>query len=113
MGICLILCMRNEQKFIGRPLKCRYVKQSPQTTYFKPRGIPLSNLDEICLTIDEFEAIRLADYHKMYHADAAKKMGISRQTFGRIIAIAHQKIGDVIVNGKAIKIEGGNYNIKE
>ena len=104
--------MQNEQNIIGRPQKCRFVKESPSSTYFKPRGIPLSNLDEVSLTIDEFEAIRLADYKKLYHADSAKKMGVSRQTFGRIIASAHKKIGDGIVNGKAIKIEGGCYNFK-
>ena len=95
-----------------RPFKCRRVCGTPGTDYFKPRGIPLSDLQEISLTIDEFEAIRLADLEGLYQEDAAKSMDISRQTFGNIIATAHKKIADAIVNGKALKIEGGK-DIKE
>ena len=90
-----------------RPFKCRRVCGTPGTDYFKPRGIPLSDLQEIGLTIAEFEAIRLADLEELYQEDAAKKMDISRQTFGNIIAAAHKKIADAIVNGQALKIEGG------
>ena len=113
MSICLILSVQKDKNFVGRPKKCRFVKESPAITYLKPRGIPLSNLEEISLTVDEYEAIRLADYKKLYHVDAAKEMNISRQTFSRILSAAHQKIGDSIINGKAIKIKGGKYNIKE
>ena len=95
-----------------RPFKCRRVCGTPGADYFKPRGIPLSALQEIGLTIDEFEAIRLADLEELYQDDAANKMAISRQTFGNIVAAAHKKIADAIVNGKALKIEGGK-NIKE
>ena len=112
MGICLILYMKNPHKSnVGRPQKCRFVKNSPQVTYYKPRGIPMSQLSEIVLTIDELESIRLADMKGLYQEDAAEKMGISRQTFGRIIASARKKISNGIINGKAIKIEGGNYNL--
>ena len=90
-----------------RPFKCRRVCGNPTADYFKPRGIPVSALKEINLTIDEFEAIRLADLEGMYQEDAAKKMNISRQTFGNIIESAHKKIADSIVNAKALKIEGG------
>ena len=89
-----------------RPFKCRRICGTPETDYFKPRGIPLSDLQEVGLTIDEFEALRLADLEELYQEDAAKKMDISRQTFGNIIATAHKKIADAIVNGKALKIEG-------
>lgn len=90
-----------------RPFKCRRVCGNPVASYFKPRGIPVSVLKEISLTIDEFEAIRLADLGGLYQEDAAKKMNISRQTFGNIIESAHKKIADSIVNAKALKIEGG------
>ena len=111
MGICLILFMNNNRfKAVGRPQKCRFVKTSPLHTYFKPRGIPLTNLDEVCVTVDEIEAIRLADYEGLYHEKAAKKMDVSRQTFGRILASAHKKVGEGLIKGKAIKIKGGNYN---
>ena len=90
-----------------RPFKCRRVCGTPGTDYFKPRGIPLSDLQEIDLTIAEFEAIRLADLEELYQEDAAKKMNISRQTFGNIINSAHKKIADVLLHAKALKIEGG------
>jgi len=64
-------------------------------------------LEEINLTLDELEAIRLADLEGLYQEDAAKKMNISRQTFGNIINSAHKKIADALLNAKALKIEGG------
>ena len=64
-------------------------------------------LEEINLTLDELEAIKLADFDGLYQEDAAKKMDISRQTFGNIINSAHKKIADVLLNAKALKIEGG------
>jgi predicted DNA-binding protein (UPF0251 family) len=73
--------------------------------YFKPRGIPLFQLEETGLDMDELESVHLADYEGLYHEDAAVKMGISRATFGRILNNARRKIADAIVNGKALKIE--------
>lgn len=89
-----------------RPCKCRHIACQPQCTYFKPRGIPLAALDEVQLKADEFEAVRLSDLEGLYQEEAARKMQVSRQTFGNIILTAHKKIADAIVNGKAIKIEG-------
>jgi hypothetical protein len=85
----------------------------PDKNYFKPRGIPTVDLEEIVLSLDEFEAIRLADYEQLYQEEAAAQMNISRQTFGRIIEAAHKKIADVLLNGKALKIEGGEVNLNE
>jgi len=65
-------------------------------------------LEEVVVALDELEAIRLADLEGLYHEAAAEKMGLSRQTFGRIIEAARRKIADCLVNGKALKIEGGN-----
>lgn len=90
-----------------RPKCRRRVCGMPDKNYFKPRGIPSVDLEEITLTLDEFEAIRLADYEQLYQEEAAAQMNISRQTFGRIIDTAHKKIADVLLNGKALKIEGG------
>ncbi|MCX5688084.1 MAG: DUF134 domain-containing protein [Candidatus Omnitrophica bacterium] len=92
---------------MARPCRCRRIRCNPDTNYFKPRGIPLEMLEEINLTLDELEAIRLADLEEMYQEDAAKKMNISRQTFGNIVNSAHKKIADVLLNAKALKIEGG------
>ena len=90
-----------------RPCRCRRIRCRPDTNYFKPRGIPLDALEEVNLTLDELEAIRLADLAGLYQEDAAKKMNISRQTFGNIINSAHKKIADALLNAKALKIEGG------
>jgi predicted DNA-binding protein (UPF0251 family) len=74
---------------------------------FKPAGIPLREIDQVVMTLDEFEAIRLADLAQMYQEKAAKQMGISRPTFSRIIDSAHRKLADALVHGKALLIEGG------
>jgi len=87
-----------------RPRKCRRVRCEVTADYFKPRGIPLSNLEEVVLAIDELEAIRLADVEGLYHEDAAAKMGVSRATFGRTLELARKKIAGCILGGKAIRI---------
>jgi predicted DNA-binding protein (UPF0251 family) len=92
---------------MARPFKCRTIGCRPDTNYFKPRGIPLDELEEITLGIDEFEAVRLADLLGLYQEEAAVKMKVSRQTFGNMIAVARKKIADCLANGKALKIEGG------
>jgi predicted DNA-binding protein (UPF0251 family) len=83
----------------------------PESTYFKPRGIPLSTLEEVVLTVDECEAIRLADLESLYQEKAAERMKVSRQTFGRIIESAHKKVAEALVKGKALKIEGGEFEM--
>jgi len=94
--------------------KCiRHISSQPNVKYYKPFGIPMRMLSEVIINLDEFEAIRLADFKGLYQEEAAKKMNISRQTFGRIVESAHKKIADAIINGKAIKIEGGNIEIKQ
>ena len=94
---------------MSRPRLCRRVRFNPCSTFFKPRGIPLAFLEEVILSFDEFEAIRLADLEESYQDEGAKKMGISRQTFGRILEQAHKKVAECLVQGKALKIEGGDY----
>ena len=77
----------------------------PGATYFKPRGIPLVNLDEVVLHLDELEALRLADHEGLYHEEAAVRMNVSRATFGRILDGARRKVAGAIINGNALKIE--------
>ena len=96
---------------MARPRNCRRVGSMPESNYFKPRGIPLSMLEEVILTVDEFEAIRLADLEGLYQEQAAEKMNVSRQTFGRIIESAHKKVAEALVKGKALKIEGGEFEM--
>ena len=96
---------------MARPINCRRVGSVPQSDYFKPRGIPLSVLEEVVLTVDELEAVRLADLEGLYQEQAAEKMNVSRQTFGRIIESAHKKVAEALVQGKALKIEGGEFEM--
>lgn len=94
-----------------RPRQCRRVAQLPQVTYYKPRGVPLAMLQQVALTVDELEAIRLADLEGLYQEQAALKMNVSRQTFGRILDSAHAKVADALTHGKALSIEGGPVEV--
>ncbi len=96
---------------MARPRNCRRVGSIPESNYFKPRGIPLSMLEEVVLTVDECEAIRLADLESLYQEQAAGKMKVSRQTFGRIIESAHKKVAEALVKGKALRIQGGEFEM--
>jgi uncharacterized protein len=87
-----------------RPQKNRTVKCNPTAYYYKPQSIPLSELEEVILEIDELESLRLADYLALSHEQAAVNMKISRATFGRIVERARNKVVDVILHGKAIRI---------
>lgn len=94
-----------------RPRKHRLVAYAPDVSYFKPRGIPMIKLNEVQLTVDEREAIRLADLSGLSHEAAGRQMGVSRATFGRIIQRARRIVADALIGGKAIRIEGGDYQI--
>lgn len=83
----------------------------PEATYFKPAGIPLRVLDEVRLSVEEAEAIRLKDLEGLEQEQGAEKMNISRPTFQRVLASARQKIADALLNSKAIRIEGGNFQM--
>lgn len=90
-----------------RPKKTRWVSRVPGERCFRPLCRPLNKLKGVCLTLDEFEAVRLADLEGMKQIDAAKKLRVSRPTFSRIVSSARNKIADGLVNIKAIRIEGG------
>jgi predicted DNA-binding protein (UPF0251 family)/DNA-directed RNA polymerase subunit RPC12/RpoP len=98
---------------LARPIKPKLVGEAPRTDYFKPRGIPLADLEEITLNVEELEALRLVDLEGMYQEDAAREMGISRQTIQRMITEARAKVIEALVAGKALRIEGGSYILKE
>lgn len=86
--------------------KCkRHVECTPDSYFYKPMGIPKCELDIVHMSLDELEAIRLADKEGMYQEAAAEKMKISRQTFGRILTEAHRKVAEALVEGKGIQIE--------
>jgi predicted DNA-binding protein (UPF0251 family)/predicted Fe-Mo cluster-binding NifX family protein len=98
---------------MARPCKCRRIACIPGTTYFKPAGVPMSLLEENCLSFEEMEAIRLRDLEHLEQADGARQMNISRPTFQRVLGSARRKIADSLISGKALRVEGGNYEIQE
>jgi predicted DNA-binding protein (UPF0251 family) len=90
-----------------RPYCPRRVARLPGVVYFKPAGIPLRELEEQILTLDEFEALRLADVEGKQHVEGARIMGVSRQTFSRILARARHTVASCLTSGMAVRIEGG------
>jgi len=92
----------------GRPKKYRIVRKDPRISQFSPRGKP-GRPDEVNLTMDQFEAIRLAEYQGMSQKEAARSMHISQQTFSRILKAGRKVLADALVNGKIIRIQGGFY----
>jgi predicted DNA-binding protein (UPF0251 family) len=85
----------------------RRIAGVPEVTLFKPSGVPASVIEHVILNFDEVEALRLADLDGLYQEQAAERMSISRPTFARIIERARRKVADALVNGKAIRMEGG------
>jgi len=96
---------------MSRPFKCRRVAFVPGVTYFKPAGIPLRSLQEVRLSLEEAEALRLKDLEGLDQEQGAAKMNVSRPTFQRVLASARKKMADALLNGKALRIEGGNFEI--
>ena len=96
-----------------RPKRCRRVSLLPNCQLFKPAGVPAGSLSEVVLTVDEFEALRLADHEGFYQEKAAERMGVSRQTFGRIVESARKKVAQVLVEGLVLRIEGGNVEMAD
>jgi uncharacterized protein len=90
-----------------RPYCCRRILGMPGAPLFKPVGIPARALEVVAMTLDELEAIRLTDLEGLYQEEAARRMGVSRATLGRILAAAHRKVADALTGGKALRIEGG------
>lgn len=84
----------------------------PGVAYFKPAGIPLRILEEVVVTLDEVESLRLADLEGLYQEKAAEQMKISRPTFSRLIESAHKKVAEALVEGKALRLEGGPVQMK-
>ncbi len=91
----------------------RRVHQEPPVSVFKPAGIPARDLDEILITVDEFEAIRLADFEGMSQREASVTMQISQPTFNRVLSSARSKIAKGLVQGDVLRIEGGRYLLED
>ena len=96
-----------------RPKRCRRIASLPNFAFFKPAGVPGRTLQTVELTVDEYEALRLTDYEGLHQEQAAERMGVSRQTLGRIAASARKKVAKVLVEGMALRIEGGAVEMAE
>ncbi len=94
-----------------RPRKCRIVRSSPLARFYKPRGIPLCDLEVVRLKDEEWEAIQLNDYRGMEQVEAAKQMGISRPTFSRVLASARTAVAKALVEGGALEIGGCDFHL--
>ena len=93
-----------------RPRKPRFVSGYPTLTAFIPEGVPVTG--EVSLSVEEFEAVRLSDFEGLDQESAANLMEVSRQTYGRILARARHCISEALITGKALKIEGGDYEFR-
>lgn len=100
-----------EQCRRGRPKLPRTIGSAPEATYFKPRGVPLVDLEMVTLSYEELEALRLVDLLGMEQEAAARKMGITRKPLWTELRRARAKVTDALVNGKAIEINGGNFTV--
>jgi len=89
-----------------RPFKNRKVSAEPRAYYFKPRAVPLCELEEVTLQLDELQALKCSELERKEQAAGAAEMKVSRQTYGNILASARRKLADAVVNGKALKITG-------
>lgn len=94
-----------------RPPKRRRIKNIPHIRFFKPAGIPGRKLEEVLLSLEEVEALRLKDLQGLNQNESAQKMNISRPTFQRIITKAHEKVAEALLEGKALRFEGGDYEL--
>ncbi len=90
--------------FMPRPKRNRQIRFSPNITYFKPQGVPMRCLEQVDISLDELEAIRLKYIEDNNNKEGAKQMKISSATFQRLIVSSIKKITDGLVQGKAIKI---------
>ncbi|WPC75990.1 DUF134 domain-containing protein [Vibrio porteresiae] len=89
---------------MARPKLPRNICGSPPNSCFKPNGIPMSELEQLELALDEFEALRLVDLEGLQQQEAAAVMGVSRQTLANLVKSARRKMVDCLVNGKALKM---------
>lgn len=96
-----------------RPRRKRCIAGKPVERFYKPRGVKIRGLEQLVLTHDQLESLRLADVEKMGQEEAAKLMNISRSTFSRLVAEARGICALALTKGWALRIEGGDYDISD
>jgi predicted DNA-binding protein (UPF0251 family) len=95
-----------------RPRKKRILSRTPRAAVYKPAGVPLDQLRQVSLLQEELEALRLADLEGLTQAQAAEAMGVSRSTFQRVVAQARRRVAQALVQGHALQIEGGTFEVR-
>ncbi len=98
---------------MGRPHKECIIRQLPPVTGYKPTGIFLEELDEVEVSFEEMEALRLVDAEQLDMSEAAENMAVSRPTFFRIVNSARQKVATALWQGRALRIEGGTFRVAD
>lgn len=98
---------------MARPTKERRIEFIPENKYFKPAGIPMRDIEEVSLTLEEVEAVRLKDMEELNQEECASRMNVSRPTFQRVLIEARRKIADALITGKAIRFHGGDYKLAD
>ncbi|RQD74406.1 MAG: DUF134 domain-containing protein [Candidatus Syntrophonatronum acetioxidans] len=96
-----------------RTPKWRHVENVPRHNYFKPAGVPLRELEEVILNVEELEALRLKDVEGLEQEACAERMKVSRPTFQRILTLARTKVAEALTEAKAIRIEGGRFKVSK
>lgn len=94
-----------------RPVKQRFVQSLPRVNFFRPVGVPRAQWREVTLSIEEAEAIRLKDLEGLGQEVSAQRMRVSRPTFQRVLESGRKKMAEALIEGKAIRVEGGNFEV--
>lgn len=108
-GFGLLSWTLNLEDLLPRRPCCKIVEELPGVNYFRPKSVPTSAMEEVVLSVEELEAMRLAHQEGLYQQEAAVRMGVSRPTFGRVLDLAHRKVTKALVEGCALRIEGGTF----
>jgi len=98
---------------MSRPHKARRINNPPKMKGFRPFGMPVCIRESVSLKFEEYESIRLVNYEMLPQDEAARQMNVSRPTFTRIYNNALKLIAKSFAEGKAIEIEGGNYQLED
>lgn len=94
---------------MSRKKQLRIVTSIPEVNFFKPIATPLRTLEVVCLLLEELEAMKLVDYYGYKQEKAAEEMGVSRKTMWRDLKSGRKKVTEALIEGKALKIEGGSF----
>lgn len=89
-----------------RPLKKRFVCCMPGNNEFAPKRCPCAGT--VQMTVDEYEAVRLIDLEQNTQAQCAQQMRVSRTTVQSIYDSARRKLAEALVQGKLLRIAGGD-----